>query len=205
MPLRTSIRLLILLGSFAMVPRGGHAAGPAVPVPATKGAIEMVEPQSTQKQVITPCLGFNGNAGEAIAFYRSIFEDSKIVEESRWGEGGPVPKGTLLAATIELAGQRFLFLNSGPKFQFSHAFSLLVNCQTQAEIDAYWEKLSAGGKPIQCGWLTDRFGVTWQVVPTALGKMLSDPDPKRVARVMTVMMPMVKLDLAKLQEAYRDH
>ena len=162
----------------------------------------MVQPKSAPKPAITPCLGFNGDAEKAIAFYKSVFKESRVVDETRWGEGGPVPKGTLLAATFELAGQQFMALNSGPQFHFSEAISLVAHCETQAEIDAYWEKLSAGGEPGQCGWLRDPFGVSWQVVPTALLEMLRDPDPARVGRVMTAMMAMTKLDLAKLKAAY---
>jgi predicted 3-demethylubiquinone-9 3-methyltransferase (glyoxalase superfamily) len=150
---------------------------------------------------ITPFLTFNDQAEEAANFYTSVFKSSKIVSSSRYGDAGPGPKGSLMSATLSLDGQELLLLNGGPTFKFSEAISLFVSCETQAEVDDYWSKLTAGGKEIQCGWLVDKFGVSWQIVPTILGKLLSDKDTKKAGRVMQAMMKMVKLDIKGLQEA----
>ena len=153
-------------------------------------------------QKITPFLWFDRDAEEAIRFYTSIFPDSKTLGESRWGEGGPVPKGTLMMARFQLAGQEFMALNGGPVFHFNEAISLFVHCNTQREFDELWTKLtSGGGEPSQCGWLTDRFGLSWQVVPAWLFEKAAK-NPARLDRVMAAMMPMVKLNLARLQKAY---
>ena len=152
-------------------------------------------------QKISPFLWFNNQAEEAMNFYVSIFKNSKILNVSRYGDAGPGPKGTVMVANFELAGQRFMALNGGPVFSFTPAISLYVDCETQAEIDEYWDKLSAGGSAQQCGWLTDKFGVSWQVVPSVLGKLMSDPDPEKSKRVVQAMMKMVKLDIAALQRA----
>ena len=152
-------------------------------------------------QKITPFLWFDDNAEEAIRFYTSVFEDSRVLDESRWGEGGPVPKGTLMSATFQLAGRQFMALNGGPLYRFTEAISLFVDCETQQEIDALWEKLGQGGQPIRCGWLKDRYGLVWQIVPSALGRLLKDEDPARVRRVTEAMMQMDKLDIEKLRQA----
>jgi predicted 3-demethylubiquinone-9 3-methyltransferase (glyoxalase superfamily) len=159
-------------------------------------------------QRITPCLWFDTQAEEAAKFYTGIFKNSKITAISRYPDAGQEihgkPPGSVLTVAFELDGQSFTALNGGPIFQFNEAVSLQVNCDTQAEVDYYWEKLSAGGdeKAQQCGWLKDKFGLSWQVVPTAVSKMLSDPDAARSQRVFSALMPMKKLDLAKLEAAY---
>lgn len=151
---------------------------------------------------ITPFLWFDDNAEEAMNFYTSIFGDSKVVSVTRYGEGGPGPAGTVMSATFELHGQEFMALNGGPHFTFSPAISFLVNCETQDEVDDLWEKLSEGGEEQQCGWLKDRFGLSWQIIPTALGEMLSDPDPARSQRVVKAMLQMGKIDIQGLKQAY---
>ena len=153
-------------------------------------------------QKIAPFLWFNNNAEEAANFYTSIFKNSKIVNIARWGDAGPGPKGTVMSATFELEGQEFMALNGGPQFTFSPAISFFVKCETQQEVDELWEKLSAGGKKERCGWLKDKFGVSWQIVPTVLGKMLHDKDAERSKRVMNAMLQMDKLDIKGLQRAY---
>jgi len=153
-------------------------------------------------QRITPCLWFDGQAEQAMKFYMSVFKDSKVVSEMRYGDAGPGPKGSVLAVTFELEGQEFMALNGGPQYKFTPAISLFVKCKTQQEVDALWDKLLDGGTPQQCGWLTDKYGVSWQIVPTALGEMLQDPDPKKSQRVMEAMLKMVKLDIARLKQAY---
>lgn len=153
-------------------------------------------------QKITPFLWFNGNAEEAMNFYTSIFHNSKIVRVTRYGEGGPFPKGTVMTGTFQIEGQEFYVLNGGPQFSFSEAISFFVNCETQEEIDNLWEKLSQGGKKSRCGWLNDKFGLSWQIIPSALGKMLGDPDPLRANRVMQAMLQMDKIDIARLRQAF---
>lgn len=157
----------------------------------------------TTRQKITTFLWFDRNAEEAVRFYLSIFKNSRLLGQSYWGEGGHVPKGTLLTATLELEGQQFIALNGGPQFHFTEAISLLVNCDTQAEVDELWDKLcSGGGAPSQCGWLKDRFGLSWQIVPRVLFDMLHDRDQERVQRVVAAMLPMQKLDIRRLRAAY---
>ena len=151
-------------------------------------------------QKITPFLWFDTQAEEAAQHYVSIFRNSKIVTVSRYGDAGPGPKGSAMTVQFQLEGQDFLALNGGPLYKFTEAISLLVNCETQAEVDALWSKLCA--EPSRCGWLKDKYGVSWQIVPVALGRMLSDPDPKRSRRVMEAMLQMNKLDLDRLREAY---
>jgi predicted 3-demethylubiquinone-9 3-methyltransferase (glyoxalase superfamily) len=151
---------------------------------------------------ITPFLWFDNQAEEAARFYTSIFKNSKITGLSRYGDAGPGPKGTVMIATFELDGRPFITLNGGPRFKFTEAISFAVNCETQAEVDDLWTRLSEGGEPGRCGWLKDKYGLWWQVVPTALGRMLSDPDAGKSKRVMTAMMQMDKIDIARLQEAY---
>ena len=153
-------------------------------------------------QKIMPCLWFDANAEEAVNFYTSLFENSKVLSMSRYGDAGPGPKGSVMVAKFELEGQEFMALNGGPRFQFTPAISFLVNCKTQEEVDGLWEKLSAGGKTQPCGWLQDRFGLSWQVVPTILGELLADKDPKRSERVMKAMLQMSKIDIAALKRAY---
>jgi predicted 3-demethylubiquinone-9 3-methyltransferase (glyoxalase superfamily) len=154
-------------------------------------------------QKITPFLWFDDDAEEALTLYTSIFDDARITSLSRYGEGGPFPAGTLQSATFELAGQEFMALNGGPHDEFNDAISLFVSCETQEEIDRYWDALLAGGgKATQCGWLKDRFGVSWQVTPVQLLQYLSDPDPEKAGRTAAAMMSMVKLDLPALTAAY---
>lgn len=152
---------------------------------------------------ITPFLWFDGQAEEAANFYVSIFKNSKIVAISRYGDAGPGPKGSVMTVVFELDGQRFIALNGGPHFRFNEAVSFSVECKTQQEVDEYWKKLSAGGEELPCGWLKDKFGLSWQVNPTVLGQMLSDPDPRKSKRVMEAMLQMKKIDIQALQEAYR--
>jgi predicted 3-demethylubiquinone-9 3-methyltransferase (glyoxalase superfamily) len=152
-------------------------------------------------QKITPFLWFDGNAEEAANFYTSIFPDAKVVNMSRYGDAGPGPKGTVMVATFQLAGQEFIALNGGPHFKFNEAVSFVVSCDNQAEVDHYWDKLSAGGSIQQCGWLKDKFGLSWQVVPTVLSELMRDKDPKKTQRVMTAMLQMKKLDIQGLRDA----
>ncbi|MFZ2449136.1 MAG: VOC family protein [Methylovulum miyakonense] len=151
---------------------------------------------------ITPFLWFNDQAEEAMNFYVSIFKDSKILGISRYGDGAPAPKGSVMTATFELDGQVFTALNGGPIYKFSPATSFVVHCETQAEVDYYWEKLSEGGKENQCAWLDDKFGVTWQIVPDILIELLAAPDPVKSGRVMQAMLQMTKIDIEKLKQAY---
>jgi predicted 3-demethylubiquinone-9 3-methyltransferase (glyoxalase superfamily) len=152
-------------------------------------------------QKITPFLWFDNNAEEAVHFYTSIFKNSKILEMSRYGDAGPGPKGQVMVANFELEGQEFIALNGGPQFKFTEAISLVVNCKTQEEVDHYWEKLSAGGQKVQCGWVKDKFGLSWQVVPAILGELMRDKDPKKSGRVMQAMLKMTKIDIAGLKRA----
>jgi predicted 3-demethylubiquinone-9 3-methyltransferase (glyoxalase superfamily) len=153
-------------------------------------------------QKIRPFLWFNDQAEDAVNFYVSIFKDSRVVSMNRYGEGAPFPKGTVMSATFVLEGQEFLALNGGPKYSFTPAISLFVNCETQQEVDALWSKLSAGGQEDACGWLRDKYGLSWQIIPSALMRMLGDPDRQKAARVMQAMLKMVKIDIAALQKAY---
>lgn len=153
-------------------------------------------------QKITPFLWFNGNAEEAVNFYVSIFKHSAVLSLSRYGDAGPGPKGTVMSATFQLDGQKFYALNGGPEYAFTPAISLFVDCETQQEVDELWTKLSEGGEPGRCGWLKDRFGLSWQIIPTALGKLLSDKDPRKAGRVMQAMLQMSKIDIQGLQQAY---
>jgi predicted 3-demethylubiquinone-9 3-methyltransferase (glyoxalase superfamily) len=153
-------------------------------------------------QKITPFLWFDHQAEEAASFYTSIFPNSKVVKLTRYGEAGPGPAGSAMTVEFQLQGQSFVALNGGPHFKFTEAISFVVNCQTQDEVDAYWEKLSADGTPIECGWLKDKFGLSWQIVPTVLPQLLSDPDPEKSQRVMKAMLTMKKLDIRALKQAY---
>lgn len=152
-------------------------------------------------QKITPFLWFDTQAEEAMNFYVSIFKNSKVLGCSRYGEAGPGPKGTVMVATFQLDGQEFMALNGGPHFKFTEAISLVVICETQPEIDEMWEKLSAGGETSQCGWLKDKFGLSWQVIPPILSGLMQDKDPERAKRVMQAMLKMTKIDIATLEQA----
>jgi predicted 3-demethylubiquinone-9 3-methyltransferase (glyoxalase superfamily) len=152
-------------------------------------------------QKITPFLWFDNNAEEALAFYTSIFKNARIKNVARYGDAGPGPKGSFMTGTFELEGQEFMALNGGPMFTFSSAISFFVNCETQEEIDNFWDKLSAGGETMPCGWLKDKFGVTWQIVPSVLGGLLNNKDAAKAGRVMQAMMKMGKLDIKTLEEA----
>ena len=158
---------------------------------------------ATRMQKITPFLWFDDKAEEAMNFYVSIFKNSKRGRVSRYGEAGPGPMGTVMVATFQLEGQDFIALNGGPHFKFTEAISLVVNCDTQEEVDGFWEKLSEGGSRGQCGWLKDKYGLSWQIVPTALGELMSDPDPEKSKRVMQSMLQMKKLDIKGLRQAYQ--
>ena len=155
------------------------------------------------KQKITPFLWFDHQAEEAASFYVSLFEGSRVVTVSRYGEGGPGPKGSAMVVEFELAGQRYQALNGGPVFKFTEAISLSVSCDSQAEVDRLWEKLTAnGGQESQCGWLKDRFGLSWQIVPNRFLELMQDPDPKKSGAVMAAMMKMKKFDIAALERAH---
>ncbi len=152
-------------------------------------------------QKITPFLWFDGKAEEAAKFYVSIFRNSTIEEIRRWGEGGPAPKGSAMSVTFQLEGRSFIAFNGGPHFQFSPAISLFVDCETQEEVDELSEKLCAGGEQQPCGWLRDKFGLSWQIIPTALGELLQHKDPEKAKRAMQAMMTIKKIDIAALQRA----
>jgi predicted 3-demethylubiquinone-9 3-methyltransferase (glyoxalase superfamily) len=168
---------------------------------------ESVKSTSTRKiksnQKITPFLWFDGQAEEAANFYTSIFDNSRILDVARYGEVGPGEKGSVMTVSFELEGQKFVGLNGGPHYKFTPAISFYISCQTQEEVDYFWEKLlRGGGRPSQCGWLSDKFGVSWQVVPDALIGYLQDEDREKGQRVMQAMLQMVKIDINKLEEAY---
>jgi predicted 3-demethylubiquinone-9 3-methyltransferase (glyoxalase superfamily) len=151
---------------------------------------------------ITTFLTFDGRAEEAVDFYTSVFDGSKVLGKSHYGEAGPGPAGSMMSATFELAGQEFVALNGGPSFTFSQGISLFVDCETQDEVDELWEALSEGGEKGPCGWLTDRFGVSWQIIPRALGELLNDEDPEKAQRVMNAMLQMSKIEIEGLRQAY---
>jgi predicted 3-demethylubiquinone-9 3-methyltransferase (glyoxalase superfamily) len=159
-----------------------------------KGEIDM--------QKIRPFLWFDGNAEEAMNFYTSIFKNSRIGTIRRYGDAGPGPTGSVMSGSFQIEGQEFMALNGGPLFKFTPAISFFVNCETQAEVDELWKKLSEGGETMQCGWLKDKFGLCWQIIPKALGEMLGDKDPEKSQRVMKAMMKMIKIDVAALKRAY---
>jgi predicted 3-demethylubiquinone-9 3-methyltransferase (glyoxalase superfamily) len=152
-------------------------------------------------QKITPCLWFDTEGEEAANFYTSIFKNSQILEVSRYGEGGPQPAGTVMTVLFELDGQRFTALNGGPQFTFNEAVSLQVGCETQDEIDYFWNGLSEGGEEGPCGWLKDRYGLSWQIVPTTIGELLGDPDPEKAQRRLQALFGMKKLDIEALRNA----
>jgi predicted 3-demethylubiquinone-9 3-methyltransferase (glyoxalase superfamily) len=157
-------------------------------------------------QKITPCLWFDDNAEEAVNFYTSLFKNSKIASIAHYGEAGSAasgrPKGSVMTIVFQLEGQEFMALNGGPHFKFTPAISLIVNCKTQAEVDDYWNKLSEGGATQQCGWLTDKYGVSWQIVPTVVGEMMQDRNAEKSDNVMKAILEMEKIDVATLQQAY---
>ena len=153
-------------------------------------------------QKITPFLWFDGKAEEAMNFYVSIFKNSKAGSVTRYGDAGPGPKGTVMSAKFQLDGQDFFALNGGPQFTFSPAISFFVNCETQQEVDELWEKLSEGGEKQRCGWLKDKYGLSWQIIPSALGKLLQDKDAEKAKRVMNAMLQMDKIDIQRLKQAY---
>jgi len=155
-------------------------------------------------QKITPFLWFDGKAEEAANFYVSIFKNSRIVSVSHFGEGAPGPKGTVMTARFQIEGQEFVALNGGPHFTFTPAISFFVNCETQQEVDELWEKLSEGGEKGRCGWLKDKFGLSWQIIPSALGRLMGDKDPAKSKRVMQAMLQMSKIDIAGLQRAHEE-
>ena len=152
-------------------------------------------------QQITPFLWFDNQAEEAVKFYTSIFKGSKIMHVARYPKGAPGPAGSVMTVEFELNGQKFIALNGGPVFKFNESVSFVVNCKTQAEVDHYWKKLSTGGKKAQCGWLKDKYGLSWQIVPTALHELMSTRDAAKSQRVMQAMLKMVKLDIKKLKQA----
>ena len=153
-------------------------------------------------QKITPFLWFDHQAEEAMNFYASIFKNSKIGNVTRYGEAGPGPEGSVMTATFELEGQEFMVLNGGPQYKFTEAVSFFVNCNSQEEVNTLWEKLSEGGEEGPCGWLKDKFGLSWQIIPTALGQMLNDPEPEKAQRVMQAMLKMKKIEIQTLKQAY---
>ena len=153
-------------------------------------------------QKITPFLWFDNNAEEAMDFYASVFKNSKKGQITRFGKLGPGPEGTVMSVTFQLEGQEFFALNGGPVYPFTPAISMFVDCKTQEEVDHFWERLSDGGRKDRCGWLTDKFGMSWQIVPTVLNEMLRDPDPAKAQRVMQAMLQMDKLTIKDLKEAY---
>jgi predicted 3-demethylubiquinone-9 3-methyltransferase (glyoxalase superfamily) len=153
---------------------------------------------------ITPFLWFDTQAEEAANFYVSVFNNSKLVNITRYGEAGPGPKGSVMTVVFELDGQEFIALNGGPQFTFTEAISFSVDCKTQEELDEFWEKLSEGGEEGPCGWLKDKYGLSWQINPTILGEMLNDPDPEKSKRVMEAMLTMNKIDIAGLKRAYEE-
>jgi len=153
-------------------------------------------------QRITPFLWFDDQAEEAMNFYVSIFKNSKVGRVTRYGEAGPGPKGSVMSATFQLEGQEFMALNGGPHFSFTPAISFFVNCETQEEVDELWKKLSAGGKTERCGWLKDKYGLSWQIIPSALGRLMRDNNAAKAQSVMKALLQMDKIDIARLQQAY---
>ena len=156
-------------------------------------------------QKITPFLWFDGKAEEAANFYVSIFKNSRILNITRYGEAGPGPKGSVMTVVFELDGEQFIALNGGPQFKFTEAIAFSVNCKTQGEVDEFWEKLSQGGEEGPCGWLKDKYGLSWQINPTILGEMLQDSNPEKSKRVLEAMLKMKKIDIHGLQRAYESH
>jgi predicted 3-demethylubiquinone-9 3-methyltransferase (glyoxalase superfamily) len=153
-------------------------------------------------QKISPCLWFDGQAEEAANFYVSLFDDSEVTNVARYPEGSPLPAGGVMTVDFRLAGQEYTALNGGPEFSFTEAVSFVVHCDTQEEVDRFWDKLSEGGQIQQCGWVKDQFGLSWQITPSVLIELLNDPDPEKSQRVMEAMLQMTKIDIAKLRQAY---
>jgi predicted 3-demethylubiquinone-9 3-methyltransferase (glyoxalase superfamily) len=153
-------------------------------------------------QKISPFLWFDDQAEEAMNFYVSVFKNSKVGKVTRYGDAGPGPKGSVMTASFELEGQQFTALNGGPHFKFTEAVSFFVNCESQEEVDELWDKLSEGGQIQQCGWLKDKFGLSWQIIPSVLIELMNDPDPQKSRRVTEAMLQMIKIDIAKLRQAY---
>jgi predicted 3-demethylubiquinone-9 3-methyltransferase (glyoxalase superfamily) len=184
--------------------RGEDPQKPETPKSQGKLALALPDdfPDTCRMQKITPFLWFDKQAEEAARFYVSIFKNSKIVDVTRYGGAGPGPQGSVMTVTFELGGQEFIALNGGPHFKFTEAISFSVNCKTQEEVDEFWRKLSDGGEEGQCGWLKDKYGLSWQINPTILGEMLSDPDPAKSKRVMEAMLKMKKIDIGRLKQAY---
>ena len=170
--------------------------------PAAEGGLRMFTAKTIAMQKITPFLWFNNNAEEAVQFYTSLFPDTKVLKMVRYTEAGPGPAGSVMTAVFELQGQQFIALNGGPVYTFTEAISFVINCESQEEVDTLWEKLSEGGEKGRCGWLKDRFGLSWQVVPTALPSLLSRGDAEGTKRVMQAMLKMNKIDINQLEEAY---
>jgi predicted 3-demethylubiquinone-9 3-methyltransferase (glyoxalase superfamily) len=161
-------------------------------------------PKIQQSQKITPCLWFDDQGEEAAEFYTSLFDDSRILSVERYGEAGPGQPGSVMVVTFELAGQRFTGLNGGPQFRFTEAISLQVDCESQEEVDTFWERLTAdGGEESMCGWLKDKYGLSWQIIPRRLMELLNDPDQEKSQRVMAAMLKMRKIDVQALEDAYR--
>jgi predicted 3-demethylubiquinone-9 3-methyltransferase (glyoxalase superfamily) len=169
--------------------------------PGSADGVNLRSREESHMQKITPFLWFDGKAEEAMTFYISVFKNSQVVGVARYGEAGPGPKGTVMTAAFQLDGQDFVALNGGPQFKFTEAISFVVNCETQQEVDEMWGKLSKGGAEGQCGWLKDKYGVSWQIVPTILRKMLQDKDAEKAKRVMKAMLHMQKIDIARLKQA----
>jgi predicted 3-demethylubiquinone-9 3-methyltransferase (glyoxalase superfamily) len=161
-----------------------------------------MERQESLMQKISPFLWFDNQAEEAAKFYASVFKNSRIGRIARYGDAGPGPKGSVMTVEFQLEGQDFVALNGGPEFKFTEAISLSVLCKTQDEIDEFWKKLTQGGQEVQCGWLKDKYGLSWQIVPEVLPKMMSDPDPEKTNRVMEAVLKMKKFDIATLEKAY---
>jgi predicted 3-demethylubiquinone-9 3-methyltransferase (glyoxalase superfamily) len=164
--------------------------------------VDASEEEQSMARKITPFLWFDDNAEEATHFYVSIFKNSEVLSINRMGDAGPGGQGTVLTTSFRLDGQEFVALNGGPMFKFTEAVSFVIDCKSQEEVDDLWEKLSAGGETSQCGWLKDKFGLSWQVIPSVLSEMLGDQDAERANRVMQAMLQMTKIDIPKLQEAY---
>src|SRR6266480_674647 len=174
-----------------------------IPVKVYIGSTKIGEKKSGRSmQKITTFLWFNDQAEEAMKFYVSIFKNAKVLSVTRLPEGTPGPNGKVITGSFQIEGQEFMVLNGGPQFPFTEAISLYVNCETQDEVDELWEKLSAGGSKDRCGWLKDKYGLSWQIIPTALGRMLRDKDPQKAGRVMQAMLQMSKIDIAGLKRAY---
>jgi predicted 3-demethylubiquinone-9 3-methyltransferase (glyoxalase superfamily) len=189
----------------------GHHAGPSLRAATVDPRLRPREPRATPAIArkdgvdmprIRPFLWFDSQALEAANHYVSIFPNSRIVGISRYGDAGPGPKGSVMTVVFELDGQEFIALNGGPRFRFTEAISFPVDCKTQDEVDRFWDKLSEGGEQQACGWLKDKYGLSWQIIPTVLGGMLNDPDPRKAKRVADAMLKMKKIDIAGLKKAH---